>query len=144
MTGFSRATREAILSRSLGFCEVCGVDRVEHLHHRRPRAMGSSKRGDTNTAANALGVSMACHQFVESHREMAFDKGWLVRQRFAPADVPVQVHGGIWVLLTETGDVTRPPTGRGLCERCGQKNDHAAGCQLSGPPVTVDNPWWEE
>ena len=106
---------------------------MEHLHHRRPRAMGSSKRRDTNLASNCLGVSMACHEFVESHREMAQDKGWLVRQAFDPADVPVQIHGSEWRLLREDGGTTVPAQGRGRCERCGsrvEKDGHYNGCQL--------------
>ena len=131
MTGFSKAVRELVQARSGGFCEVCGVGAVEQAHHRRPRGAGGSKAADTNNIANCLGACTQCHSMIESRREFALDRGWLVRQGHDPAEVPV-VWQGTWVQLTDEGRVFYPPTGRDRCERCGfhiPEQGHRSGCQ---------------
>jgi hypothetical protein len=107
-----------VLTRSAGKCEIrspqCLVARhgyrvamlPEHersLHHRRPRGMGGTRRADTHTAANLLlvcgsGVT-GCHAYAESHRELAYERGWLVRQGDDPARTPLVLHSGRRVLL---------------------------------------------
>ncbi len=132
MTGFPQAVRDMVLNRCGGFCEACGVDRPEQMHHRRARGAGGSRRADTNTASNALAISAACHALIESRREFALDRGWLVLQGHNPSEVPV-VWQGTWVLLTDDGGVFYPPTGRDRCERCGfhvPTQAHRSGCQV--------------
>lgn len=131
MTGFSKDVRDIVIERSQGTCECCGMDRAEQLHHRRARGMGSTRRPESNWPANALAMCAACHSMVESRREFAFDRGWLVRQGFMPADVPV-VYQGSWAVLSDDGSVFRPPSGYGRCVRCGchvEKQGHRHGCQ---------------
>ena len=106
MTGFSRATKELIYDRAAGHCECCGVGPVEQAHHRRPRAAGGSKAPDTDLASNGLGICRRCHDMVESRRELALDRGWLVRQGHDPAAVPVLRHESDWVLFDNLGGVT--------------------------------------
>ena len=94
--------RNQILTRSNGFCEVCGQPQPHHMHHRRPRGMGGSKHPTTNTAANALHVCVDCHRDIESDRQAALRFGWLVRQGQAPDAVKV-LRKGEWVRLADDG-----------------------------------------
>lgn len=106
-TGFSPAVRQLVIARSQGFCEACGTDRPEHLHHRRSRGMGSTHRPESNQAANALAVSSYCHlQLIEANPALALRNGWRVRQNDHPAGVPVLLHGSTWALLNDDGTVT--------------------------------------
>lgn len=130
MTGFPKSVRDIITARANDFCEICGVNKPEQIHHRRPRGAGGSKAADTNQAGNGLAICTDCHAMVESRREFALDRGWLVRQGQSPADVPV-VYQGSWAVLGDDGFVFRPPSGRGRCERCGfhtPTQQHRSGC----------------
>lgn len=105
MTGFSKTVRELVLKRASGHCERCGgvSFRYEH-HHRRPRAMGGSKRADTNEPANCLLLCLECHRAIEMNRAEALDHGWLVPQGCTPSEVAV-LRRGTWVLLFDDGSV---------------------------------------
>lgn len=133
MTGFSKQVREIMQARSSGFCEICGVAAPDDAHHRRPRGAGGSKADDTNWPSNGLLACRRCHELVESRRELALDRGWLVRQGQSPSSVPVLFQGN-WALLTDDGAVFRPPRGGGRCERCGfhvPSQQHRPGCQVA-------------
>jgi 5-methylcytosine-specific restriction protein A len=94
-TGPDKLTVEALWARSRGRCEITGVELAGersvgwHVHHRRPRQMGGSKRRDTNGIENLLLLSPDAHARVESERTEAYANGWLVRQNAVPAAVPV-------------------------------------------------------
>ena len=131
MTGFSKQVRDTILARANGGCELCHFHHPEQIHHRRPRGAGGSKAADTNQAANGLALCAECHRMVESDRVAALANGWLVRQGFDPAEVPVVLRG-MWAVLTVEGKVFRPPTGRDRCQQCGfhqPTQGHRSGCQ---------------
>jgi 5-methylcytosine-specific restriction protein A len=86
-------------------CELCGTVQYNlQFHHRRPRAMGGSRRPDTNQPANCVLVCPSCHLLIESSRRQALTRGWLVRQTKNPAEVPLFRHGR-WVLLDDHGCV---------------------------------------
>ena len=110
MTGFPPKVRQLILDRAGGMCEGMVSDgcvsRVAHTHHRKPRGMGSTKRRDVNSAANGLGLCADCHEFVESHRAYARDRGLLISalSDVAPSCVPVW-RRGVLVLLDDWGGV---------------------------------------
>ena len=108
-TGFSAEVRSLIMARCQGCCEVCGMDGVDHIHHRRARAMGSTRRPETNLPGNGLAVSAACHTMLESRRALALSRGWLVRQTETPTAVPVLRFGAEWVYLTDDGGVVPAP-----------------------------------
>lgn len=108
-TGFPPNVRAVIIARSLGCCEVCGMDGIDHVHHRRARAMGSTRRPETNLPANGLAVSARCHTMLETRRALALSRGWLVRQNETPAAVPVLRFGIEWVYLTDDGGVIPAP-----------------------------------
>lgn len=103
-TGFSPEVHATIDGRSGGMCEVCGLDRVHEHHHRRPRGAGGSRRVDTNTASNGLGLCRDCHRFIESYRRLATLLGWLVPQSCDPATYPV-IYRGERVLLNDDGGI---------------------------------------
>lgn len=83
------------------------------LHHRRPRARGGSRRDDTNLASNALCLCPRCHDWVESHRLVAMDNGWVIpnnrRPPINPASVPVLWRGEERWLDEQGGLLVRPP-----------------------------------
>ena len=105
-TGFPSKVKAQIMLRAGGFCEACGFDRIDHIHHRRARSMGGTLRPETNLAANGLAVSAMCHTMLESRRHLAQANGWLVMQNETPADIPVLWHGSQWVLFDDAGGTT--------------------------------------
>lgn len=106
MTGFSKTVRDIVARRANGVCERCGSGApAYHIHHRRPRGIGGSKRQDTNQASNGLFVCLACHSAIESDRELSLWSGWLVRQGQEPFLVPV-LRMGEWVRLYDDGSIT--------------------------------------
>lgn len=105
VTGFSAAVRTTIRQRADGYCEKCGTRRGIQAHHRRPRGMGGSKLDDTNTASNALLLCGDCHADIESNRDTAINRGWLVPQHHNPADIPV-FYRGTWVYLDDLGGLS--------------------------------------
>ncbi|OKI47275.1 HNH endonuclease [Micromonospora sp. CB01531] len=84
-----------------------GVD--HHIHHRRPRAAGGSKRPDTNLPSNLLLLCPPCHQQIESHRAVAQSMGWLVVQAADPAQTAVLVQRDRWTYLTADGRYSDDP-----------------------------------
>ena len=108
-TGPSTDVVEALYERAGWSCEVCtaavgprrGVD--HHVHHRRPRGAGGTRRTDTNDISNLLLLDPSCHAMVESERDGAYGGGWLVRQSADPATERVLIAGKWWVLLTPEG-----------------------------------------
>ena len=90
-TGPSPAVRSAVYERAGFRCERCySSEGPFAIHHRRPRAMGGSRRDDTNSLDNLVLLDDACHREVESNREQAYADGWLLRQHQRPEDVPLR------------------------------------------------------
>lgn len=105
MTAFSETTRKSVRERSRGKCDLCGMPvSVAHFHHRRPRAMGGTRRRDSGTASNCLVVHPSCHAMIELSRQRSLDNGWLVSQYQDPPSVPVKLWFG-WAYLTDDGSV---------------------------------------
>lgn len=96
--------KPAVFARSGGHCDLCGTglrpDQWE-AHHRQPRGMGGDPTADTS--ANLLALHTDCHRWVESHRDIAYTLGFLVRTGHDPATTPVKRHRRFWQLPTETG-----------------------------------------
>lgn len=104
-TGPSTATRELVRWRDRDRCRRCGAPTWQ-IHHRQPRGMGGTRDPRVNSPANLVllcgtGVT-GCHGWVESHRALAREQGWLVSQWADPVDVPI-VHMGHVTYLTEQG-----------------------------------------
>lgn len=114
-TGPAPDVVEQVYERAGYSCEVCteqvgdrrGVD--HHIHHRRPRGAGGSRRADTNLPSNLLLLCPGCHQDIESHRGVAQSMGWLVVQGVDPASVAVLVQRNRWVYLTADGGISDEP-----------------------------------
>jgi 5-methylcytosine-specific restriction protein A len=106
-TGPDKLTVEALIARAEGRCEIGGEElygeRGEgwHVHHRRPRGMGSTKRHETNAIESLLLLCPDHHEHLESRRSEAYAKGWLVRQNEHPAAVPVVVRDQLVVLTDD-------------------------------------------
>lgn len=90
-------------------CEICGLLRSDTAHHRDPRGMGGTRNPAANSAANLILVCDPCHRQLESHRETAYDEGWLVHTDVDPSTVPVRL-GTAYFLLSDDGQ--RTPTQR--------------------------------
>lgn len=107
VSGFPQSVRQLVRERAMDSCEVCWFGTHDlQFHHRRPRGMGSTRRTDANTAANCLLLCLGCHERIESHREYARQRGYLVRQYHRPREVPVSRWGNEWVLLDDLGGAT--------------------------------------
>lgn len=100
------ATRALVRDRSAGFCEVCGTRAGENIHHRAPRGMGGTKR-DIHTAEWLLNLcgsgTTGCHGYIESHRDEAYEKGWLLRRHSSPRTIPAWLYGHVFAILTPEG-----------------------------------------
>lgn len=117
-TGPAGEVAEAVYERAQHCCEICadglgpvrGVD--HHIHHRRPRAAGGSRRPDTNLPSNLLLLCPPCHDRVESYRAVAQLAGWLLSQVCDPAATPVRLAGPTWRYLTADGRYSEHPPRR--------------------------------
>lgn len=106
MSGFSKNVRALVTARAGGRCEKCGITgHGLQYHHRRPRGMGSTRRPDSNQAANCVLVCPDCHSHIESYRTESIVEGWLVRQHKQPSETPIWRHS-LWVFLDDYGYVT--------------------------------------
>lgn len=104
-TGPDPVTREQVYRRDLGRCVVCG-DAGEQIHHRAARRMGGSSNPAINLPSNLLLVCQGSHGRIESHREDALDRGWLISQhnQTPASQIPCEWHHRT-VLLHDDGSV---------------------------------------
>lgn len=108
-TGPVRDVVALVYERANYSCELCligigpqrGVD--HHVHHRRPRRAGGSRRADTNSPTNLLLLCPSCHEVIEVQRSAAYDGGWLVGASQDPARVPVLIGAERLVYLSDDG-----------------------------------------
>lgn len=119
-TGPAQDVVDAVLDRATHSCERCGCGvgpkrGVEHhIHHRRPRAAGGSRRADTNWPSNLLLLCPGCHEQIESRRAEALAAGWLVPQGGDPAETAVLLFGDRFRYLTVDGGYSlHPPRWKG-------------------------------
>lgn len=114
-TGPARDVVDAVAERAGHSCEICsaavgptrGVD--FHIHHRRPRAAGGSRREDTNLPSNLLLLCPPCHEAIESRRGEALAAGWLVPQNGDPEETAVVLFGDRIRYLTATCEYSPHP-----------------------------------
>lgn len=112
-TGPSPETRDAVCVRAGMACEVCrDIYGPFHIHHRRPRGAGGTRRVDTNSPSNLLLLCTPHHLYIESYRDLARAEGRLVSQHHDPAEVPVRLHRG-WAYLTTAGGYATAPNSHG-------------------------------
>ena len=97
---FSKETRDIIIKRAVGRCELCGLPApVGQIHHRRPRGMGGSKDPLAGTAANGILLHLLCHTRIEMNRSESLANGWLIQQGHDPEFVPIKRFGQFVHLL---------------------------------------------
>jgi hypothetical protein len=96
-----RRSRKAVRERSSGRCEVRvpGVcrGRATNFHHRQPRGMGGDLVPDDRPEKylHICGSgTTGCHGWIESNRDDARRRGWLVPRPTDPAAVPWSPHDG--------------------------------------------------
>lgn len=105
--GFPKPVIDIMDVRSGGLCEIDLCGPVCEWHHRGPRALGGTRAGWVNRAANGLGLAADCHRRVESNRTQAYMNGWLVaRNGIRTADQVPVLYRDAWVLLGDDGSVT--------------------------------------
>lgn len=139
MSGPTPAVRETVTLRAHYQCEMCyrPIHGQASVHHRRPRRMGGTKRGDTNQPANLLLLcgsgTTGCHGWVESHRKKALDAGIILYDRDIPAEHPFMDGHGNWWLLDNAGakHATNPRADSGV----GSSHTETKGSTVT---VTVD------
>lgn len=109
-SAFSAETKEAIYRRADGRCDRCGLRVLNgmHFHHRRPRRLGGSVDPQTGLPSNGLLLHPSCHDFIESHRKVATQLGFLIGYGVVPTHTPVYLWSG-WVYLNDDGTLTRYP-----------------------------------
>ena len=99
--------------RDKGRCAWCGEEvggtglRGESwsLHHRRPAGMGGDRRPETHAPGNLVLLcgsgTTFCHGYVESHRDDAADRGFLIPKLAAspPSSWAIEhaVHGLVYL-----------------------------------------------
>lgn len=77
--------------------------------------MGGTTDIKINSPSNLMAIcgsgTTGCHGWLESHREVAYEKGWLVHRYDSPADIEVEIkQGGVTLrlLLNEDGGYSYP------------------------------------
>lgn len=101
------ALSAAILARSDGACEACGLPLPSpssrwDRHHRKLRSQGGQ-----DVLTNLVGLHSECHvlqpQSVHQRPEWAKQRGLIVRSQAKPEDVGLWLPDGRLVRLTEEG-----------------------------------------
>ena len=123
MSAPTKQTLHLVFTRDEGCCARCGAPisgvrgRDWSLHHRRPRGSGGSSLAWVNLPGNLIilcgsGVT-GCHGYVESYRETAVARGFLVSMNGWAVSSQVLVdhviHGKVFLL--DDGTVS---TGEGV------------------------------
>ncbi|WP_435583352.1 hypothetical protein [Amycolatopsis thermoflava] len=111
--GVSPDVAGIVVTRSGGLCEKCGKRPAEQIHHRTGRQMGGSREPWVNQVPNLLHLCCGCHDEVtdtKGNRAFIETCGWLVRRgTVRPADVPVVLWHGTWLLADDGGFLPAVP-----------------------------------
>ena len=104
VSAFTPAVKTIIINRTEFRCDRCGLQAIDngHFHHRTPRRMGGSNREDLGLPSNGLLLHPRCHDFIESHRKIAAQLGFLVGYGTLPRNSPIMLWNG-WHWLTDDG-----------------------------------------
>jgi hypothetical protein len=101
-------TRIQVFARALYRCERCdgSISQGASVHHRLPRQMGGSRNAELNKPANLIllcgsGVT-GCHGWVESNRDKAREKGYLLFRIDSASEVPfLDLNDRAWLIDNE-------------------------------------------
>lgn len=116
MKPFPMKVRRVAYERASGRCERCGAvlgDNCGHAHHRLPKRVGGSTRGEIQTVSNCLIVCDFCHRFIHEGlaKESREKYGWLLPSSCSPAETKVLYQLTRWVYLRGDGTVTEVKNG---------------------------------
>lgn len=113
--GVTAKTRRVVVERDRNICGWCGRFCAQgDLQHRRTRAMGGSKKPDTNQPGNLVFLHHDCHMHIEANRAEAIRRGFNVPQHLTPAEVPLLVQSGpagYWIRIDDDGHSEQIPVG---------------------------------
>lgn len=107
----SKTTFGIVFDRDRGCCAWCVEEIRGHrgegfsLHHRRPAGMGGDRRPETHAPGNLVLLcgsgTTACHGLVESRRDEASERGFLIPKLAAstPSTWPIEhaLHGRVFL-----------------------------------------------
>lgn len=105
------AARTLVRERDGLHCQMCGrvlAGRPYAVHHRTPKGMGGSAKLENASNLVTLcgsGNADGCHGKAHSNPQWARNHGWIVSRSFDPAEIPVDMHDG-WFLLSDDGSRT--------------------------------------
>lgn len=99
-------TRELVAERSGGWCEICGVERADSVHHRRNRSQGGPWTASNCVAACGDGTRK-CHGWATNHPKDAATEGFHLEHGDDPLTTPIisGLHG--IVLLADDGSLKK-------------------------------------
>lgn len=100
--------RQVVKARAGMRCEKCGRSTKwegAEIHHRLPRGRGGTSETYINSPSNLLNLCKSCHAGIESDREEAKARGWLLPRNnpdIDPTQEPILTWRG-WILLDDSG-----------------------------------------
>lgn len=98
--------RRTIWGRCKGHCELCGCAlgfESMHSHHRLLRSAGGK-----DCPSNLLALCYRDHMHtIHAHPTRAMENGWIISryEKFSPAEVPVVLKAGTFLLDSQGGTV---------------------------------------
>lgn len=105
-SAFNLEVKELILKRAGFRCDRCGLKAASgQFHHRNPRRMGGSDSIALGLPSNGVLLHPSCHDFIESHRNIAASLGFILGAAQDPMEWPVYLWSG-WAFLNEDGTLT--------------------------------------
>lgn len=110
--GIPPKVRAALAVRSGGICEITApgcTGRATDASHRISVKMGG-RRGAAavkhHVLSGLLHACRGCHRSLHDAPASAFWRGWMLREREIPSEVPA-LYRGVWSLLDDQGGVTK-------------------------------------
>lgn len=98
MTRPPEATRQTVIDRAGGRCEVCRRTDLGPLHHRRLKGMGGTSVAWSDDPSNLLAVCPRCHDHIHANPAESYDRGLIVRRGDEPWAVPAVLWcGRVWL-----------------------------------------------
>ena len=104
---FTPEVKRLIYDRAHGRCERCGLQaQTGHFHHRTPRRAGGTSNPRLGLPSNGVLLHPSCHDWIEKHRNVAAQLGFLVGMGSDSWEQPIMLWSG-WVYLNDDGTLTR-------------------------------------
>lgn len=107
-----KQNRQTVQGRAFGRCERClKATLCGHLHHRRPKGLGGSKRSDRHDVSNLVYLCPEDHSWAHNNPLDAIAAGYLVPRSsgMSPLAVPIKDLSGQTLFLDDEGQYLREP-----------------------------------